>query len=250
MIALIRSGTASVLTAALCAATWAPARAAAQAAPPPAPPLQAPAAPPAAPPVPPVQGPSPGGPPPTTTPPNPLPPAQPELVAPLSPPSAEEAPVQPPNEPPLPAATAETSAEPLPAATAEPLPAPDPVLAPVEEHPSKLPSYILWGAGGASLIVGAIFGASALAAKSDFDDDPTYSHADSVERRALVADVALGLGLVLAVTGTVFFFTSDTKPEGTASAGRSTQASAHTPRLQLTPLLSPRGGGAAASWRF
>jgi len=86
--------------------------------------------------------------------------------------------------------------------TGEPLPG---ALSP----PSRLPSYILWGAAGASIIVGASFGIATLSAKSDFDDNPSSGRADTVHNRAVISDVGLGLGAILAVTGTIFFLTID-----------------------------------------
>jgi len=123
--------------------------------------------------------------------------------------------------------------------------------------PSKVPAYILWGAAGASLIVGASFGFAALSAKSDFDDNPTYSKADSVHNRAVIADVALGLGAILAVTGTVFFFADDTA-EGAGADHASDQHPARHIRkpgaavaqVHFVPLLSPSAGGGFVSVRF
>jgi hypothetical protein len=113
---------------------------------------------------------------------------------------------------------------------------------------SKLPSYIMWGVGGASLIVGAVFGGLALAAKSDFNDSPSFDRADTVDHRALVADVAFGLGAVLAITGTVFFFTHDeasSPPPQAQAQPRQSQA-----RISVMPLLTPRSGGGAVQLRF
>ena len=111
-----------------------------------------------------------------------------------------------------------------------------------------MPAYILWGAGGASLILGASFGFAALSAKSDFDKTPTYSKADSVHGRAVVADVGIGLGAILAVTGTIFFFTAD-QPEnpGPRALNHSGGSLAH---LRIDPLISPNAGGGVLSMRF
>jgi hypothetical protein len=115
---------------------------------------------------------------------------------------------------------------------------------------SKLPSYVLWGLGGASLVAGAVLGVTALSAKSDYNDNPTYDAADRVEGRATVADVLLGLGVVLAITGTVFYF-----PIGASSAIPADKARAQSTRspsasLQLAPMIGARVGGAMASLRF
>src|SRR5882724_10371890 len=80
--------------------------------------------------------------------------------------------------PPPPPPTALSPSPPPPAAmTGEPLPG---ALSP----PSRLTSYILWGAAGASIIVGASFGIATLSAKSDFDDNPSSGRADTVHNRA------------------------------------------------------------------
>jgi hypothetical protein len=110
-------------------------------------------------------------------------------------------------------------------------------------QPTRWPYYILWGAAGVSLTVGVIAGATALSAKADFDDKPTYGHAESVERRALIADVALGLGVVLAVSGTIFYLTR--------GEARTPQRAALRPaRLQVGPLLGGHARGVAACLRF
>ena len=157
-------------------------------------------------------------------------------------PPATDVPVPPAPPPPPP-----MTAPPPPAVMVAPTPAPPPP-APAA---SKLPAYVLWGVGGASLIFGAGFGFAAISAKSDFDKTPTYSKADSVRSRAVLADVGIGLGAILAVTGAIFYFSAD-HPE---SAGP--QASNHTQRpsgsvaqLQITPLISPSAGGGVLSMRF
>lgn len=105
---------------------------------------------------------------------------------------------------------------------------------------SKLPSYIMWGIGGASLITGAVLGISALTAKSDFDEMPTYAAADRTEGRAVAADVAFGLSAVLLVTGTIFYFMPDSQESRpTASHARRTRA-----RLQVAPMFGRTNGGA------
>lgn len=39
---------------------------------------------------------------------------------------------------------------------------------------SKVPAYVAFGVAGVGLVAGTIFGISALSAKSDYKDDPTY----------------------------------------------------------------------------
>jgi hypothetical protein len=175
-------------------------------------------------------------------PPLPAPPSPPVPPAEVAPPVPTEA-TPPPPEAPAPGSTFVVA--PPPAETSVPA-APEPVEQ-AAEPPSKLPSYVLWGTGAASLIVGAVFGGLALSAKHDFDDNPTFDRADTVDHRALVADVAFGLGIVLAVTGTVFFFAHE------PSADQPTQAQAardHHVQLSVAPIISPHAGGGALQVRF
>jgi hypothetical protein len=106
--------------------------------------------------------------------------------------------------------------------------------------PSRIPSYILWGAAGASLIVGVSFGVAALSAKKDFDDNPTTDGADKVHNRAVISDVGLGLGAILAVTGTIFFFSAD--PPGEAKGA--------VAQVHVAPLITTNAGGGVVSMRF
>jgi hypothetical protein len=110
--------------------------------------------------------------------------------------------------------------------------------------PSKIPAYVLWGAGGVSLIVGTIYGISTLSAKSDFDDDPTYAKADSVHNRSIVADVGFGLGLVLGITGTVFYFLAD------APAGAPPETTGVKPAPKRALSVAAQRSGGALTFRF
>jgi hypothetical protein len=152
-----------------------------------------------------------------------------------------------------------------PTETYPPLPPPNPGLAPLPgpveatlpsplppPRTSKLPSFILWGAAAASLIVGGAFAIAASSAKSDFDDDPTYDKADKVHDRAVKADVGLGLGIILAVTGTIFFLTDSRGDAGTATAdhnGKTSKPGA-VAHVNFAPLISPNAGGGVVSMRF
>jgi hypothetical protein len=116
---------------------------------------------------------------------------------------------------------------------------------------SNLPAYLLWGVGGAALILGGAFGIAAISAKSSFDDNPTYGRADSVHTRAIVADVGLGLGLILAATGTVFYFgrPAESAPQaasGTAPATKKTTLA----QVSAAPIVGPSTGGCAVNVRF
>jgi PEGA domain-containing protein len=109
---------------------------------------------------------------------------------------------------------------------------------------SRVPGYVTLAIAGASAVVGTIFGIQALQDKSDFDDNPTTSKADDVERNALIADMAFGVTLTLGITGIVLLVADDPVP---AAA----QVSALEPqRLRITPYVAPTGGGAAATLTF
>jgi hypothetical protein len=110
----------------------------------------------------------------------------------------------------------------------------------VTEPKSKVPSYVLWAVGGASLITGTVLGITALTAKTDFNDSPSYSGADRVEGRAVAADIAFGLSAVLLVTGTVFYFLPDSQ-ESRPTASNPKRPSA---RVQVAPMLGRVNGGA------
>jgi hypothetical protein len=156
----------------------------------------------------------------------------------------------PPGPPPMPAD--------LPAPVGAPSPAPAPMATPVPPpwtvppapmmaEPSRLPSYLMWGVGGASLVFGAAFGIAALSAKKDFDDAPTYGRADSVHQRAILADVGLGLGLILAVTGTIFYFGHDGPAESPQAANNHPRSST---QVAVAPLVGWGSGGGMLAMRF
>lgn len=109
---------------------------------------------------------------------------------------------------------------------------------------SRVPGYVTLGIAGASAVVGTIFGLRALSDKSDFDDAPTTSRADDVERNALIADMAFGVTLTLGITGLVLLLADDPMPEQVAT--RASQPS----RLSMLPYVTRNGGGAAARLLF
>ena len=89
----------------------------------------------------------------------------------------------------------------------------------------------------------------ALGAQHDYDEQPTYDHADKVHNLGIAADVGLGLGLLLAITGTVFFF-ADRGAEGSEqgqSADSSSRARGARPAL-ATLRLAPLVGHHVARW--
>jgi type IV secretory pathway VirB10-like protein len=172
--------------------------------------------------------------------PPPVPPVPPEPGVMPAPPLPPEGTAPPPEAPPPPPPGA-------PAPEAPPIPPPPgpPVTASMPP-PSPIPAYILWGAGGASLVVGTVFGILALSAKSDYDDKPTYTQADKVHDLSVASDVGLGLGVVLAASGTIFFFMNQAAPP--AQGQMTTKSVGATVRVD--PLISPHTRGGAFTLRF
>jgi hypothetical protein len=122
---------------------------------------------------------------------------------------------------------------------------------------SRAPGYVTLGIAGASAVVGTVFGLKALSNKSDFDDAPSTSRADDVERNALIADMAFGVALTLGVTGIVLLVADDVPSDETATAkpGRVSGAGPSPARrqaiqLEVAPYVSPRGAGAGARLSF
>lgn len=114
----------------------------------------------------------------------------------------------------------------------------------VEER-SKVPGFVTLGIAGASAVVGTVFGLRALADKSKFNENPTTSHADDVERNALIADMAFGVTLTLGITAIVLLVAEDPTPEQSAARPNGERG-----ELKLAPFVSPRAAGAAASVSF
>jgi hypothetical protein len=126
-----------------------------------------------------------------------------------------------------------------------PAPEPKPTRAPepLPEKRSNVAAYVVLGVAGAGAIVGGIFGVKALQEKKDFDNgEKTTDTADSVEKNALIADMALGAALTLGVTGTVLLLTNSSSDSAKASAPRAA--------FQFTPVLTPQRAGAYATVRF
>lgn len=109
---------------------------------------------------------------------------------------------------------------------------------------SRVPGYVTLAIAGASAVVGTIFGIQALQDKSDFDDNPTTSKADDVERNALIADMAFGVTLTLGITGIVLLVAEDPVPAAPQVSALPQQ------RLRVTPYVAPSGAGAAATLTF
>jgi hypothetical protein len=120
--------------------------------------------------------------------------------------------------------------------------------APPAEAKSKVPAYVTLGIAGAATVVGAFFGVKALGAKGDFNDDPTTDNADSVERNALIADMAFGVAITLGVTGVVLLTSGSSEPAKEKAAKR--KALPKKARFNVAPYATPTGGGAAARFVF
>ncbi|MGZ6093543.1 MAG: hypothetical protein ACXWUG_16050, partial [Polyangiales bacterium] len=98
--------------------------------------------------------------------------------------------------------------------------------------------------------VGTVFGLKAISDKKDFDAaavggaTPSASAArdarDSGTRNALISDMGFGIGITLAVTSAVLYFTRPTGDEAKPAA--STKKSGTT--MSFAPVASPQGGGA------
>ncbi len=125
-----------------------------------------------------------------------------------------------------------------PAEPGSPPPAPTPEAKPV------LPAYLMWGVGGASLIVGAAFGIAAVARENKYNDNPTLGKADSVHTDALISDIGLGMGVILLASGTIFYFV-DRSPTQAAQRGPG-----HSARLDVSPIVGLKTQGAAVTWKF
>jgi len=139
----------------------------------------------------------------------------------------------------------DTEEEPSPVAEEE---SPAPVeVAPAPVPPSHALSYALWSVSGASFLVGTVFGVLALQAKKDYDAAPSYDGADTAHDRAIVADVGLGLGVILAVTGTVFYFGDDDDTEKTAKLAPRKRSLAD---LRVAPFAHRGASGGTLSVRF
>lgn len=142
-------------------------------------------------------------------------------------------------------------------------PNPPPEAAPAPELPTTSPREMKIGAlvaGGVAVAAaagGVTFGVLALDDKSRFEDavngtkklgtPEAAQMANTASEYAVLADVCFGAAVVAAVTSIVLFVRSGAsrsdadKTEPKAAGGMS---------FTLSPLFSPRGGGAGATLRF
>ncbi|EYF01331.1 hypothetical protein [Chondromyces apiculatus] len=128
-------------------------------------------------------------------------------------------------------------------------PAPETPPPPPPEPRSPVPAYVTLGLAGAGAVVGTIFGAMALSAKSDFDETPTIENADAVDRNALISDMSFAVAITFGVTGAVLLLSRDDAPP--ATTGLTTKRPAPKKgNWVAAPYATPTGGGAAARFTF
>jgi hypothetical protein len=153
----------------------------------------------------------------------------------------------------------EKAPEPTPVAVPPPVEPPPGPVEPVQPPPeprSPVPAYVTLGLAGVGVVVGTIFGISALGAKSDFEAEPTTENADAVDRNALIADMSFAVALTFGVTGAVLLFSADDAPEAPAApaepAAPPAGAKKRSPikKAFVAPFVGPTGGGAAARFTF
>ena len=95
-------------------------------------------------------------------------------------------------------------------------------------------------------MVGTVFGIAALSSESDFNKNPTYGKADTVHNETIASDVGLGLGAVLLISGTVFYFVDD-KDSTTTQAKQKSSSFAN---VALEPMIGRQIRGGAVTLRF
>jgi hypothetical protein len=98
-----------------------------------------------------------------------------------------------------------------------------------------------------SFVVGAVFGVLALSDKSSFDSSPSYDKSDSVRDKTLVADVGLGLGVILAGTGAAFLLLDHSATDASASTRTESRSVA---QVRVAPMVGPSRGGAMLTVSF
>jgi hypothetical protein len=115
---------------------------------------------------------------------------------------------------------------------------------PPPEKRSNVAAYVVLGVAGAGAVVGTIFGVKALQEEKDFEEgEKTTEKADSVEKNALIADMAFGAAITLGVTGVVLLLTN-------TGGSDSAKAPASKSAFQLTPVFTPQRAGAFATLQF
>lgn len=140
----------------------------------------------------------------------------------------------------------EPVAPPPPVATTTP--PPGPALPPGQEDVTPRRDHTwVYVTGAAAIVgigVGTFFGVKALSDKKDYDASPTQDIHDRGTRNALISDMGFGIGVTLAITSAVLFFTAPSGEPAKKAAG-----------LKVTPIAAPGAGGigfagAQASFHF
>ena len=108
-----------------------------------------------------------------------------------------------------------------------------------QEEAGGIPTVplVLWIAGGAVVVAGAVIGAVALAQSSDAVRDT--SDADTAKALALVSDISIGVGLAAAATGLVLFLLGGSDDESEAD-----------PAVQASALVGPGFAGLGLEGRL
>jgi len=91
-----------------------------------------------------------------------------------------------------------------------------PAPAPAEERRGGPPtaSWIAFGVGGAAAITSGVFGALTVSAKNEYDARPTHESADEFDRSRLVTNVALGVAVLAAAAGIVWWLVQSESGSG------------------------------------
>lgn len=155
----------------------------------------------------------------------------------------EAAPVATPAEDPFAKKPEPVKTEPTPAPASEPAP-------PVDTKKDMTWVYVTGGAAIVALGVGTFFGLQAMSNKSKFDDAIAANNAplarderEKGTRNALISDMGFGIGITLAVTSAVLYFTRPEPEKAAASIKPST-------KMSFAPIVSPTSGGLSASINF
>jgi serine/threonine-protein kinase len=110
--------------------------------------------------------------------------------------------------------------------------------------------YVTGGAAIVALGVGTFFGIQAMSNKSKFDDAvaagsaaDAREHRDDGTRNALISDMGFGIGITLAVTSAVLYFTRPAAEEKSAAIKPAT-------KLSVAPVVTPNAGFLSATVNF
>ena len=98
-----------------------------------------------------------------------------------------------------------------------------------------MPSYVLFGLGGASAVTGIVLAATGFAAKNDYDKNPTSEGADKVDRHALTADVAFINAVLFGASGLIWWLGNrPSDPKALAPTTSTAPRAFIAPRMSLT----------------